>query len=81
MSTQLPAISSSEVDQNLARFHEGLSKYLENLGLPSDDILDPMLERQTVTKNLPDVVKRMTSEQRKVASYISKFTAAIATGL
>ena len=81
MSTQLPAIPNKEVDQNVARFHEELSEYLETLDLPSDNILVPMEGRYEVIHNLPSVVGRMTLEQRKDASYISKFTAAIATGL
>ena len=81
MNIQLPAIPDQEVDQNLASFHEGLSKYLESIGLPSDNILVPVQERREVIEILPNVVKRMTSEQCKTASYISKFTAAVATGL
>ena len=81
MNMQLSTIPDREVDQNLVRFHEGLSKYLESLGLPSDNILVPVQERREVIGILPNVVGRMTSEQCKNASYISKFTAAVATGL
>ena len=81
MNTQLPTMSGSEVDRSLVNFHEGLSKYLESLGLPSDNILVPVEERREVVSILPAVVERMDPEQRKTASYISKFTAAIATGL
>lgn len=77
----LPAIQGAEVDQNLDRFHEGLSKYLEYLGLPSEDMLVPVDERRGVITILPSVVSRMAPELRKTASYISKFTAAVATGL
>ena len=81
MNTNLLAIQDTEVDQNLARFHEGLSKYLDSLGLPSENLLVPVEERRGVVAILPSVVSRMTPEQRETASYISKFTAAVATGL
>ena len=81
MNTQLPATPGTEVDENLVRFHKGLSKYLESLGLPSENILVPVEERRGVVAILPSVVSRMTPEQRETASYISKFTAAVATGL
>ena len=75
MTTQLPTVAGGAVDENLVRFHEGLSEYLESLGLPSKDILVPVDERRGVVTILPSVVSRMTPEQREAAPYISKFTA------
>lgn len=81
MSAQLPAVSHQEVDKSLTSFHDGLSKYLGILGLPFNDVLVSVQERRIVVQNLPAVVDRMTPEQRSIASYLSKFTTAVATGL
>ena len=81
MIIQPPAVQLTEVDQNLSRIHEGLSNYLESLGLPSENILAPLDERREIVTILPSVVNRMTSQQRETATYVSKFTAAVTTGL
>lgn len=81
MNIQPPATRLTEVEQNLSSIHQGLSNYLESLGLPSENILVPLDERREVVAILPSVVNRMTQQQRETASYVSKFTAAVATGL
>ena len=81
MRIQPPAAQLTEVDQNLSRIHQGLSEYLKSLGLPSENILVPLDERLEVVTILPSVVNRMTQQQRETASYVSKFTAAVAIGL
>ena len=68
-------------DLSIGTFSEGLSNYLNDLGLPSTGILVPVNERMKVIKNLPDISGELSEEQRKRAMYISKFVAACAAGL
>lgn len=81
MTDQLPAVRAEEVDHSLTTFHATLSNYLDQLGLPFDDVLVSIPERRIVVQNLPTVVDRMTPDQRSVASYLSKFITAVSTGL
>jgi len=81
MTEHLPAVPDAEVDQSLTLFHVGLSKYLTLLGLPTRDVLVSIRERLIVVQNLPTVVDQMSAAQREAASYLSKFTTAVSTGL
>jgi len=59
----------------------GLSRYLTELGLPTDAVLVAPAERMRVLNNLPDVASELPEEQRARAYYISKFIAACGAGL
>jgi hypothetical protein len=63
------------------KFSDGFQNYLEDLGLPSDDVLAAVDERATVIGNVPKLVQSLTDEQRTDAMYMSKFIAACGAGL
>ena len=58
-----------------------LTTYLDDAGLPKDDILVPVARRRPVFQNMPTVLDNLTDEQKSTSAYISKFAAACAVGL
>jgi hypothetical protein len=77
----LVPIQRTDLEPAVDRFSAGLTLYLENLGLPKDNVLVEMVERAKVIKNLPDVVAAIPAQRRPSAMYVSKFIAACAAGL
>lgn len=72
----------TEPVQALEAFEKGLSRYLTQLGLPTDRVLVQIPERGKVIAVVPDIVNsHLTDEQRARALYISKFVAAVGAGL
>jgi hypothetical protein len=63
------------------RFSEGVHGFLDQLGLPSTDVLVPADERVKVFRNLPELVGELDEDQRGQAMYLSKFVAACGAGL
>ncbi len=70
-----------ELSQTVDSFSQGLVKYLNALGLPSERVLVPVRERGVVLQNLPSVVDNIIDGLRKDSLYISKFVAACGAGL
>ncbi len=58
-----------------------LLNFLEEQGLPTQSVLVSVNERVTVFKNIADVLTKITDEQKPRSIYISKFIAAVASGL
>jgi hypothetical protein len=67
--------------QALEAFEEALVLELQRLGLPADGICVPMAQRGIVVSNIQAVVEQVPPEQRIQSIYISKFIAAVASGL
>lgn len=63
------------------KFSDGLTGFLEDLGLPSKGVLTTPDERFKVFRNLPDLVHNIDEDRRGEAMYISKFVAACGAGL
>jgi hypothetical protein len=63
------------------RFSDGLGRYLDELSLPSADLLALPAERLKVFRNLPELVGELSEQQRSDAMYLSKFVAACGAGL
>ena len=59
----------------------GLTRYLEDLGLPAENVLVKVSERGKVLANVPAITDDLTDAQREKSLYISKFVAACAAGL
>ncbi|MEH7200861.1 hypothetical protein, partial [Priestia megaterium] len=70
-----------DVGSTVDAFSKGLQQYLEQLDLPSQNVLVSPEERMDVIENLPRVVTRLAPENRNEAMYISKFIAACGAGL
>lgn len=56
-------------------------QYLNTLQLPSDNIIAPTEQRLTVMNALPNLLSTIPEEDKRDATYLSKFVAASAIGL
>lgn len=56
-------------------------EYLQYLGLPTENIIASLPERQTIESNLPAFVQSLDTKTRSEARYLSKFVAGAAIGL
>ena len=72
---------STEIAPALETFGTQLTSYLDQVGLPSDNVLVPFDNRRPVFLNMPTVLGALKADQRSTAAYISKFAAACAVGL
>src|SRR5262249_24798107 len=81
MSDEIIPAGSAPISTHVDSFSIGLKRYLDELGLPSEDVLVRVFERGIVLSNLPMVVAELSAEQRYAAMYISKFVAACGVGL
>ena len=54
---------------------------LQKIGLPTENVLSSLDERNAAIVNLPHVIKKMDKELIKESYYLSKFFVAISTGL
>lgn len=68
-------------ETQLLAVENGLLGFLEQHDLPTNNIFAPVPERATVFKNIEDVIDKIEIPNREDSVYISKFVAAIATGL
>ena len=73
--------SRTEIAPAVEAFGTQLNSYLDQVGLPNDDILAPFDRRRPVFQNMPTVLDALTNDQKSDAVYISKFAAACAVGL
>ncbi|MBT9097461.1 hypothetical protein KFZ76_07015 [Methylovulum psychrotolerans] len=56
-------------------------EYLNYLGLPTDNIIAELSERQVIEQNLPKFIDSLPVEVKREARYLSKFVAGAAIGL
>jgi len=56
-------------------------EYLNYLGLPTDNIIAELSERQVIEQNLPTFIQSLPDEVKREARYLSKFVAGAAIGL
>jgi hypothetical protein len=68
-------------ETQLFAVEKGLLSFLSQHNLPTDNIFVPVVERAIVFKNIEDVIDKIEIDNRDDSVYISKFVAAIATGL
>lgn len=55
--------------------------YLDHLGLPTENIIAALSERQIIENNLPAFIESLPAEVKRDARYLSKFVAGAAIGL
>jgi len=70
-----------ELSTSVDTFSNGLSMYLEQLELPTKNVLVDPNQRMDVIDNLPRVVSYLSKQQKDDSLYISKFIAACGAGL
>lgn len=54
---------------------------LNNLGLPSENIIASVDERENIMKMLPQLMNSIPESQKRDATYLSRFVAGAAIGL
>ena len=79
--TAIVPASTQELSLSVDSFQQGLTRYLDVLGLPSSNVLVDITERGRVLLNLPDVVNSLSPDSRLRSHYVSKFVAAVGAGL
>ncbi len=77
MNEVLKVNSNINVSPNINNFES----YLNQLNLPYNDIIAEESQRQSIAKNLPDLLGEIPNEKKASATYLSKFVAASAIGL
>jgi len=70
-----------KIETSIAEFNEPLSNLLKHVGLPTDNVLQPIEERRKVIFSLESALEVLPYEDREKAYYLSKFTVAITVGL
>ncbi len=69
------------MSRNLDELTNGITGYLEYLGLPVESVIVEPDQRRQAINNLPFVVSELDANQKRAATYLSKFVAACAMGL
>lgn len=69
------------VIENVNSFDYALNQFLKNLGLPQENVLVGVSQRNKVINNLSDTINIINSEQIGNSLYLSKFVAACGVGL
>lgn len=70
-----------DLSRNLEELTEGLNGYLKYLDLPTESVIVETEQRKQAIGNLPFVVSELDADQKRAATYLSKFVAACAMGL
>lgn len=73
----IPKQGTALLSTDVTRFEE----YLDRLGLPTDNIIAALPERQVIEQNLPGFIESLSPEVKRDARYLSKFVAGAAIGL
>ena len=77
--------SDITVQQNyssqLNNFEESILNFLAEQGLPTESVLVGVNQRVIVFKNISDVLPSISEEQKSLSIYLSKYIAAVASGL
>ena len=57
------------------------TSFLQQFGLPTDNIIATTEEREVVAANLPQFLAALSTEEKRESRYLSKFVGATAIGL
>ena len=72
---------SPDLETSIGGIDVSMVGYLQNLGLPTENILYPISERSKVINSLSSAIEALPIDERAKADYITKFTVAVAVGL
>lgn len=81
MENEIVLADEKSVSTSITTYDNQLLGFINELGLPTQNILVAVDERKKVVKNIYEVVSLLEAEKRGEAKYISKFIAASAAGL
>lgn len=73
--------SKDEMSASIVSFSQPLANFLEHLGLPVEQIFNPVSSRQDIIENLDAALRDIARDERSRAFYLSKFTVAVSVGL
>lgn len=79
--TSTKIIKREPYEIELRKFENELLNFIDTLGLPSEKILVDIPERVKVFKNIESVLELISDDYRANSAYISKYIAAVASGL
>ena len=70
-----------ETNNQLATQMTQFENLLISMGLPSENVIAPIDERENIMNMLPNLISKIPSEQKRNATYLSRFVAGAAIGL
>ena len=71
----------SDIESNISTINAPLGNFLSHVGLPADNLLSPVDERRKVIQSIESVLEILPIEERKKATYLSKFAICVTVGL
>jgi hypothetical protein len=77
----VPSRGSHELEKSITSFSPAVAGFLNDVGLPTENILSPVEERRKVINELENALSILPEADREKAFYLTKFTVAIAVGL
>lgn len=77
----VPYVPSKELEKSISSFSKPLAIFLDEVGLPTENVLSSIEERRKIITQLNEVLGIIPIDERKQAHYLTKFTVAIAVGL
>ncbi len=81
-SSAIQSYNPNEASQEMLEvISDNLSQYLKHLGLPHNEILVEVKQRQRVIVNIHEIIPDLSDRQKKSAYYLSKFISASIMGL
>ena len=72
------------IEQNNTQLSNQMTQFEElliSMGLPSENIIASIEERENIMSMLPSLIQKLPSEQKRNATYLSRFVAGSAIGL
>ncbi len=72
------------IEQNNTQLSNQMTQFEElliSMGLPSENIIASIEERENILNMLPSLIQKLPSEQKRNATYLSRFVAGAAIGL
>jgi hypothetical protein len=78
---KVAASSTATYQADLQFFENGLMKFIDQHGLPTENVLVPVAERYRVFKNVDEVLGLLSVDYKAKSVYVSKLIAAAASGL
>src|SRR5205085_265633 len=72
---------AAALQTSIASMSQPLARYLEEMGLPIDNVVVPIAERQFVIDSLAAAIRHLPLEERTQAAYLSKFVISAGVGL
>ncbi|MDH5718840.1 MAG: hypothetical protein OEZ22_14535 [Spirochaetia bacterium] len=79
--TKIKKIDQDNYETHISKYEEGIKIFLQKMALPNEGIFQNIEERISVFQNAPSVINKINTEQKEQSLYISKFLAAVGSGL